>query len=112
VTAQKLLLSLALVPYVSLALVDGWMHEKDRQVPRVEQWFHAAIFLFIGSFLVAVFLGHNMLAVAALICGIPCLAIDEIKFHGELPAKERRIHFLADGALAVFILIWLITAFT
>lgn len=109
---QTFLLAVALVPYLALVLVDGWMHEKSRQVPRIEQWIHAAIFLLIGVFLVAVFLDRTMIAAATLLVVIPCLAVDEFGFHGGLAVRERRIHYFADLALGLFVGVWLITAFT
>ena len=111
-TEQQFLLSVALVPYLALVLVDGWMHEKSRRVPRPEQWIHAGIFVFIAVFLVGVFLDRNTLALAALLAAIPCLALDEFRFHGGLAVRERLVHYGADLALAGFAGVWLITAFT
>jgi hypothetical protein len=97
---------------LALALVDGWMHEKDRKVPPTEQWFHGGILLFVGGFVVAAFLGQNTVALVALVLAIPCLAIDEFRFHGGLAVQERTVHYLADFCLAGFVCLWLITAFT
>ena len=106
------LLAVGLVPYLVLALVDGWMHEKHRRVPKTEQWLHALIFLFVGTFIVAAFLGLTLIAAIALIGAIPVLAADELGFHAELAARERKVHYLADLSLAGFAGLWLITVFT
>lgn len=97
---------------MALALVDGWMHEKKRRVPRTEQWLHAFIFVAVGTFIGAVFLGYTLVAAVALICAIPVLAADEIGFHAAVAKRERIVHYLADLSLAGFACLWLTTVFT
>ena len=100
------------MPYVALALVDGWMHEKHRRVPKLEQGLHLLTLLFVGTFIGAVFLGLTLIASIALACAIPVLAADELGFHRQLAAAERKVHVLADLALAGFACLWLTTVFT
>ena len=70
------------------------------------------ILVSVGTFITSAFLGYTVLAVIALLCAIPVLAIDEFGFHGALAARERKVHYLADLSLAGFACLWLITAFT
>ena len=44
-TAQKGILFASLVPYLGLSAYDGWLHEKARRVPRLEQGLHALLFV-------------------------------------------------------------------
>src|SRR5687768_10718423 len=63
---RNLWLGLALVPYLALAGVDAWMHERGRRVSRVEQWLHAGLAITMAVFLTAVFAGRPAVAFAAL----------------------------------------------
>jgi hypothetical protein len=100
------LLAAALAPYLALVGVDAWMHERARRVPRVEQVFHAiAALLFLG-FIAAVFSAATTLALILLGAFAVCAACDELGFHRHLAVRERRIHFLAYAALAVFLGTW------
>jgi hypothetical protein len=105
-------LVVALVPYLALALVDGWMHDRERRVPRPEQWLHGAILVSVGTFIAAAFLGSTLIAAVALTCAVPVLVADEMGFHGSIARRERIVHYLADLALASFAVLWSITAFT
>jgi len=108
---QQLLLSAGLLPYGTLLLVDAWMHEKARRVPRQEQWVHAALFVSLAVFLIAVFLGRTATASAGLGLVVPLLIVDELCFHGHLARSEKAVHYLADLALAAFACLWLTTVF-
>lgn len=100
------LLGTALTPYLALVSIDAWMHEASRQVPRVERWLHySAGALFLG-FLIAVFNRANLIALV-LFGAFAALTIwDEIGFHRELAANERRVHTAAYVALALFLCVW------
>jgi hypothetical protein len=104
---RTVLLALALLPYASLALFDGWLHERSRRVPRVEQWLHAGAALSLIVFLVAAFRSHGALAIGALAVFAPIAAADEVGFHGHLAARERRLHFASYAALGVFVAVWI-----
>jgi hypothetical protein len=96
----------ALVPYVSIAAMDAWIHEKGRQVPMAEQWVHAGLAVFWMLFIVLAFKGMHPWAVGALsvFCGL--VALDEIRYHRGIAIRERRIHIASWAALAVFVLVW------
>jgi hypothetical protein len=34
------------------------------------------------------------------------IAIDELKFHGELAGSERRVHMISYAALLAFVCVW------
>jgi len=106
-TATQLpLLGVAIVPYLVLVSIDAWMHEAERKVPRVERWLHyCAGALFLG-FLVALF--RDMTGPALVLFGAFALLTvwDEVVFHGLLAARERRVHFAAYAALALFLGAW------
>lgn len=100
-------LALALVPYASLALYDGWLHERARRVPRVEQWLHAGAFCSLIVFVGTAFRAQNQIALVALSIFVPIGAADEFGFHAHLAQRERRIHFASYAALGVFVFVWL-----
>ncbi|KGQ18779.1 hypothetical protein LF41_312 [Lysobacter dokdonensis DS-58] len=102
-TALTLVLAAALLPYVALALYDGWLHEKARRVPRVEQALHALLFVTGVAFVSGVFTGRSWLAVPAL--GVFAFAAiwDEWGFHGPLDVRERRLHYVAYACFAAFV---------
>jgi hypothetical protein len=100
-------LTLALLPYACLALFDGWLHERSRRVPRVEQWLHAGAALCLLVFLVAAFRSSGAVAIGALSLFAPIAAVDEIGFHGHLAPRERRVHFASYVALGVFVVVWI-----
>jgi len=103
---RLLWLSLGLVPYLSLAGLDAWMHERDRRVPRVEQALHAGLALAIGAFLTGVFTSRTLLASIALIVFVALLVADEAGFHRGLERRERHVHVASWVALAGFVLLW------
>jgi hypothetical protein len=105
-----ILLGASLVPYVALVSVDAWMHERARQVPRLEQFFHAIAAVFFLGFAIAVFNDATAPALALLAAFVICTACDELGFHRHLEKRERRIHFGAYAALALFLLAWCWTA--
>jgi len=103
---RPFLLGVALLPYLILAGIDAWLHEKSRRVPRVEQALHAgeavSLFVFVGS----AFGARTLLAASALGVFLVLAGADEFGFHGHLAARERRIHFAAYAALLLFVLVW------
>ena len=100
------LLGAALAPYIALVSVDAWMHERARQVPRLEQVFHAAAAVLFLGFVIAVFRGATSLALALFAAFAICAACDELGFHRHLAARERQVHFFAYAALGVFLGAW------
>jgi hypothetical protein len=106
IATQLPLLGAALTPYLALVAVDAWMHEAARQVPRVERWLHySAGALFLG-FLVALFRDATALAIALFGVFAVLTVWDEAGFHRSLDVRERRVHFAAYAALALFIGAW------
>ncbi len=103
---RNLWLGLALVPYLAVAGVDAWMHERGRKVPRLEQWLHAGLAIAMTAFLVAVFAARPTLAFAALGAFLALLAWDELGFHGGIARNERRVHAVSWVALAGFVAVW------
>lgn len=103
--ARAMLLGAALTPYLALVSVDAWMHEKARNVPRAEKFFHYAAALLFGGFAAAVFLDSG-LALPLLAAFVFCAAVDEIGFHRHLSAAERRVHFVSYAALVLFVGTW------
>ena len=103
---QLPLLGVALAPYLVLVSIDGWMHEASRQVPRVERWLHySAAALFLG-FLVELFRGATGLALVLFAAFVALTVWDAVGFHRHLDARERRVHFAAYVALALFAGVW------
>jgi hypothetical protein len=103
---RNIWLGIALVPYLAVAGVDFWMHERGRRVPRAEQWVHAGLALTMAAFLAAVFAGRAAFALAALAVFVALLAWDELAFHGAIAASERRVHVVSWAALAGFVAAW------
>lgn len=104
--AQLPVLGIALTPYLALVSIDAWMHEASRQVPRVERWLHySAGALFLG-FLVALFRDATALAVTLFGAFLVLTVWDAVGFHRDLAARERRVHFAAYAALALFLCVW------
>lgn len=103
---RNIWLGIALVPYLAVAGVDFWMHERGRRVPRVEQWVHAGLALTMATFLTAVFTARSPLALAALAVFVALLAWDELSFHKAIATSERRVHAMSWTALAGFVATW------
>ncbi len=102
-TSQKGLLFASLLPYLALSAYDGWLHEKARRVPRVEQVLHAALALSAAAFIYGLFFDRAWLAVSALAVFVPAACADELGFHGMLEARERRLHHVAYASFAAFV---------
>ncbi len=100
---QKILLVASLLPYLSLALYDGWLHEKTRRVPRVEQTLHGTLFVTGTAFVFGVFTVRMWLALPALAVFACAALADEWGFHAPLEARERRLHHIAYACFAGFI---------
>ena len=99
----------AAVPYLAIAGYDFWLHETDRQVPRSESIFHVTIAVSVAAFLALAALGLNGAAAVALTVLLVAALIDELRFHGSLPAREKRLHYLGGGGLAFCVSVWLWT---
>jgi hypothetical protein len=95
-------LCLALLPYAALAGFDGFLHERSRRVPKLEQWLHAGSAISIVVFIVAVFRAQTMLAIVAFCIFAPIAATDEFGYHAQLAARERYVHFASYVALCIF----------
>jgi hypothetical protein len=104
---RLLWLALGFAPYVALAGYDGWLHEKARVVPRVEQVLHALLALTLIAFVVFVVRAQTFWALVSLGGFSVALLADEFGYHAHLARHERRIHWLADSALLCFVLWWL-----
>jgi hypothetical protein len=100
---QKIVLAASLLPYLVLALYDGWLHEKARRVPRIEQGLHGALFLAGVAFVAGVFTGRMLLAVPALAMFAVAAVADEWGFHGALALRERKLHHFAYACFAGFV---------
>ena len=100
---DKHIMLAALSPYLALAGYDGWLHEKARQVPRVEKILHALLALSGVVMVCALFVGRPGVAWIALAVFATATAYDETGFHGPLDARERRLHFAAYACLAAFV---------
>jgi hypothetical protein len=103
---QLPVLGAALAPYLALVSIDAWMHEASRKVPTVERWLHySAAVLFLG-FLVALFRDATGVAVGLFGAFIALTVWDAVGFHRHLDVRERRVHFAAYVALALFVGVW------
>ena len=102
---QKGILLLSFVPYLCLGLYDGWLHDKARQVPRLEQVFHAVLAVSVGGLVLGLFFDLTKLVRPALVGFAVAALADEFGFHGTLPRHERRIHFAAYACFALFIVV-------
>jgi len=106
IATQLPVLGLALTPYLALVSIDAWMHEASRQVPRVERWLHySAGALFLG-FLIALFRDATDLALVLFGTFAALTVWDAVGFHRNLAVRERRVHFAAYMALALFVCVW------
>lgn len=99
----------AAVPYLLIAGYDFWLHETDRQVPRAEGRFHATIITGVLVFLTSAALGWDAIATVALAVLIVAAVIDEVRFHSNLDAHEKRLHHFGGLALSFCIGVWLWT---
>jgi len=99
-------LGLAALPYLALAGVDAWMHEKARKVPALERAIHYVSAVALIGFIVGALRDQRSLAVPCLAVFVALLAFDETGFHARIASSERRLHLAAYGALAVFIAVW------
>lgn len=104
--ARFVSLGIGLLPYLGVAGVDTWMHERARKVPRIEQLLHATLAITFTGFAVYVFLQRNVAATSWLAVFLVCLACDEFGFHRGLVANERRVHVISWAALTFFIVVW------
>lgn len=99
-------LLLALAPYAGCILVDGWMHERARRVPRLERALHLTAAVAVVAFLAGVFRGSDVLAWIGLGVLLPVAAWDEIGWHGTIAQRERVLHFVSYAALGAFVIAW------
>jgi hypothetical protein len=99
----------AALPYIAIAGYDFWLHETDRVVPRLEGLLHATVITGVVSFLGLATLGKNL--AAAVVLGIMLVAavFDELGYHGNLDAHEKRLHWFGGAALSFCIGVWLWT---
>jgi hypothetical protein len=103
---KHLFLGVALTPYLALAGIDMWMHDRARRVPEPEQAVHAGLAVTMMAFLVAVFADRLTAAVLALIAFLTLLVTDELGFHRGIDPRERRVHVASWLALGGFIVVW------
>lgn len=101
--ADQRWMAAALVPYLALAGYDGWLHEKARQVPRVEKILHALLAVAGVVMVCALFKDRPDVATIALAVFAAATVWDEAGFHGPLAARERRLHFAAYACLSGFL---------
>lgn len=99
----------AAIPYLGIAGYDFWLHETDRQVPRIESYFHAGIAIGVVCFLTMATLGHNVIAAVALVVLLVAAVVDELCFHQHLDIREKRLHHVGGLGLAFCIGVWLWT---
>jgi hypothetical protein len=99
-------LGLAALPYLALAGVDAWMHERARKVPALERAIHYVSAVALIGFIAGALRGQRSLAVSSLAVFVALLAFDEVGFHARIARSERRLHFAAYGALAFLIVVW------
>lgn len=100
---DKPLLVLCLLPYLGLSAYDGWLHEKARRVPRVEQGLHAVLFVSAVSIIVGIFSARPWLAWPAIAIFAAAAGADEFGFHAPLEPRERRLHHIAYACFAGFL---------
>ena len=100
---------LAAVPYLAISGYDFWLHETDRKVPRAESLFHGGIAVGVVVFLASAAVGRNSMAAVALVVLLIAAIVDEVSFHANLHAKEKRLHYIGGLALAFCIGVWLWT---
>lgn len=99
----------AAVPYLAIAGYDFWLHETDRQVPRVEEIFHAVIITCVSIFLATAALGWNRVAAITIVVLAFAAIVDELKFHADLDPHEKVLHRFGGLALAFCIGVWIWT---
>lgn len=107
---RMILLGAALVPYVALAGVDAWMHERARRVPRIEQVLHYTAAVAFMGFGIAAFRDSTRIALPLLAVFAVVTAWDELGYHRHLDRRERRVHFATFAALALFVSVWIRSA--
>jgi|CXWL01.1.fsa_nt_gi hypothetical protein len=100
---EKQLLVLCLLPYLGLAAYDGWLHEKARRVPRIEQGLHGVLFVSAVSIIVGIFTARPWLALPAIAVFAAAACADEFGFHAPLEQRERRLHHVAYASFAGFL---------
>jgi hypothetical protein len=102
-SGQKLILFIGLLPYLSLAAYDGWLHEKARRVPMPEQCFHALLAISLSVLIWGLFSHHPEFSIPSLCVFTAAALIDEMAFHKSLAAFERKLHHIAYVCFALFI---------
>jgi len=100
---------LAALPYAAIAAYDFRLHDTDRQVPQAERACHATVITSVLLFLSLAALGKNLAAAVALVVLLLAAIVDEVIFHADLHAHEKRLHYLGGAALAFCIGVWLWT---
>jgi hypothetical protein len=102
----NVILAAALTPYLGLALYDGYLHDRARRVPKLEQFAHGILGISMAIFLWAVFSRQTAVASIALAIFIFVYSIDEFVFHSGIAKHERAVHAASMLTLTLFVLTW------
>jgi hypothetical protein len=104
-SGQKQALLLSMVPYLCLALYDGFLHQRARSVSLPEIVSHLVLTLSLASLCAGLFFDYSMLILPALVIFGMAALVDELGFHRTLPKLERRLHFAAYACFAGFVVV-------
>jgi hypothetical protein len=102
-TSHRLVLAASAMPYLALALYDGWLHGCARRVPWREQAVHGVVAISLAGLGLGLFHGRPRLALTCLAVFAVAALTDELAWHGSLASRERRVHHLAYACFAGFI---------
>jgi len=106
--SRNLILAMAYAPYLGCAAWDGWLHERARRVPRIEQALHAGLAVAMIVFVWAVFTARASTALVALGTFVVMHLWDAFGYHAGIAPRERRVHAYANVALIAFVAVWLL----
>jgi hypothetical protein len=105
-TAARVILALALLPFLYFAARDQILHLTVRRVPVAENILHGLLALLLAAVMVRAFQFDVPSVAVGVLAFALAGAIDEFVFHRGLPSAEHDVHAKEHFALFLFVAVF------
>ena len=102
----RILLGLALLPFLYFAARDQVLHFTVRRVSMAENVLHLALGILLAAVIVRAFLFRGQSFALGVLAFAVAGSVDEYVFHRGLPASEHDVHAKEHFALFVFVAVF------